>query len=478
MGTYWRASMLFLTFAAFLSGTWSQTEARNLTDVLIGGFSFNAAGQDTTAAARAIAPAVATAVAETVVREFPLASVAPAFTYRYNPTLNVFERSTGVPGPLFSERALTLGEGQFNFSVGYSFLDFSDLNGSSLDNIRSPALLSQILYSEGVPLGQLTTGEPVFLAPVTASRIRTRIDLKAHVIVPTLRYGLTEWWDVSLSVPIVNTSLRVRNEDVPVADLDFTQAGFLFARLSGDQIGNLGFADREGKELTQSRQLPFLKSRRSASSLARAAGSATGVGDIVLRTKYHLWRTEAGGAAVGLNLQLPSGKVRNLHGTNETHLSTFVYLSQVIGERVEPHVNLGVDFNTDDIDRSSFLYTVGATLLVGTKVGLMVDVIGRSEFGRFPVRVPSNGIYPGRLLDRPVKTCTAARPCFLDFSTPPIMFPFFPAKIRRNDVVNFSFGLRYALGTSGSAFFGAVIPLNDDGLRADFIPSGGIEYTF
>lgn len=479
-GRHRHVMMFFLLLAACVLGGPPQTAARDLTDVLERGFSFNAGGLDTTAAAKAVAPAFSAAVAQAVTQEFPLASVSPAFTYRYNPTLSAFERSTGVPGPLFSERALTLGAGQLNFGIGYSFIDFSDLNGTDLDNIRSPALLNEIFYQDPntIPLGQLPTGEPVFLAPASATRIRTRIDLNAHVVVPTVRYGLTDRWDVSLSIPILNTFLRVRNEDVPVADLDFARAGFAFARLNASTIANLGFADRNGNQLTSSSQLPFVKSRRSVSSLARSAGSATGVGDISLRTKYHLWRTEVGGAAVGLNLQLPSGEVRDLHGSDETHLSTFVYLSQVIGERVEPHVNLGVDFNGDDVDRSSFLYAVGGTLLVGTKLGLSVDFLGRSEFGRLALRVPANGIYAGRLLNRPVETCTTAQPCFLDFSGPAVSFPFFPVKIRRNDIADFSFGLRYALGTSGSVFFGGIIPLNDDGLRADFIPSGGIEYTF
>lgn len=78
-------------------------------------------------------------------------------------------------------------------------------------------------------------------------------------------------------------------------------------------------------------------------------------------------------------------------------------------------------------------------------------------------------------MNRTLDTCTAAQPCFLSSVT---TFPAFPIKIKRNDIADFSFGLRYALGTSGSVFFGVIVPLNDDGLRADFIPSGGIEYTF
>jgi len=228
-------------------------------------------------------------------------------------------------------------------------------------------------------------------------------------------------------------------------------------------------------------QVQLVRSQRPIASVM-AAGSATGVGDIALRSKYHFWRTEEGGAALGLILQLPTGEKRDFHGTEETHLSTFLYLSQVIRGRVEPHLNVGVDFNAGDVDRSSFLYAAGATLLVGKSLGLVVDFIGRSDFARFLV-----GSMPrtfGNVLNRAPDTCTAAQPCLLEPSTKDpsqartVSFSFFPEKIKRNDIANFSFGLRYALEESGSIFFGGIVPINDDGFRADFIPSGGIEYTF
>jgi hypothetical protein len=79
---------------------------------------------------------------------------------------------------------------------------------------------------------------------------------------------------------------------------------------------------------------------------------------MTLRSKYYLWQTEGGGASLGLNLQLPSGEAQDFHGIDETRLGTFVYLSQVVGERGEPHLNIGVNFNANDVDRSSFLYAV------------------------------------------------------------------------------------------------------------------------
>src|SRR6266850_3420545 len=96
----------------------SQSEAKDLTDVLVRGFSFSVGGLDTTASAKATAPAFSAALAQAVAR-VPVASGAPSFIYRFNPAVDIFERLTSVPGPLFSERALTLGRGRFDFSVGY-----------------------------------------------------------------------------------------------------------------------------------------------------------------------------------------------------------------------------------------------------------------------------------------------------------------------------------------------------------------------
>jgi hypothetical protein len=376
--------VLACALLTFSLGFVSQSEARDLTDVLVRGFSFDTGGLDSAASARAAAPSFSAALAQALAR-VPVASSAPSFIYRYDPVVDTFKRLTGVPGPLFSERVLTLGKGQFDFSVGYSFIDFNELNGTDLHNIRSPALILDVI-GEGIPVRQpppwleLGPGEELFAAPSSVGTLNhTRIDLQAHLIMPTLRYGITDDWEVSLSVPVVNTFLRVRNDSVRVVDVDPASATLLFTRdAQGNTIGNT-FIDPAGNPLDLDR-VPFVKSQRPPRSLSRSAGSATGIGDLTLRSKYQFWKSGLGGGALGLNLQLPSGEEEDFHGTGETHLSTFVYLSQVLWERFEPRLNVGVDFNADDVDRSSFLYTVGGTLLVGTKLGLLVDFIGRSEF--------------------------------------------------------------------------------------------------
>lgn len=485
----WRILFLLCTIQTFLARVDSQSEARDLTKVLARGFFFEAPGggistasgtiasvADFSKAGSALAPTFAAAVSQSVTQEFPLVSVSPAFIYRLNPGIDAYERLTGVSGPLFSERALTLGEGKLNLGIGYSFFDYSDINGVALDKLGNPGLIAEFFPTEEqVPLGPPTSeGELLFPLAISLSQIRTHIDLSAHVVIPTLRYGVTDQWDISLSVPIVSTYLQVRNEAVRIVDVGTVRTvgpqGVRFLDPAGNPI-DLNVPDEE----LSRRLFQFIKSRRRPALLSRASGSATGLGDIVLRSKYQFWQTGFGGAAVGLNLQLPTGEARNFHGTEQTHLSSFLYISRVIGERFEPHLNIGVDLNVDDVDRSSFLYAVGGVLQIGKQLGLVVDFLGRSEFARFRVDTRLSDKIGVGVLDRTPETCRAEQPCHVSGGR---TFSAIPINIRRNDTVNFSFGLRYGLGNQGSLYFGGTIPLNEDGFRADFIPSGGIEYTF
>jgi hypothetical protein len=410
------------------------------------------------------------------VARVPVTTAGPSFIYHFNPAVDTWERLTGVPGPLFSERALTLGKGQFDFSVGYSFVNFDELNGTSLNNLRTQGLLLDVVVGDEVRVGRLPTGEELFRAPFSGSPLRTRIDLQAHLAVPTVRYGITDRWEVGLSIPLVTTSLRVRNDLARGVDASPSARVEYTTNAQGDIFVH-DYVDLAGNSLDP-RQIPFIRSRRPPELIRRAAGSATGVGDITLRSKYQFWQRSLVGGALGLTLQLPSGKEEDFHGTGEIHLISSLYLSQVLWERFEPRLNVGVDFNADDVDRSSFLYTVGGTVLLGTKLGLIVDFIGRNEFGRYSVKLPPEGLYEGEVPRRALSTCTTERPCFAGEDSITTRFSLFPITTERNDIVDFSFSLRYTLWESCSIFFGGIVPLNDEGFRADFIPSGGIEYTF
>ena len=462
-------------FSVILSGGFiAHTEAGDLSDVLERGFSFPAEGGiNIETGARAISPAIAAAVSQAVTQQFPLASISPAFTYRLNIDLGLPEPVSSIPGPLFAERALTIGKGRLNVNVGYAYIDFDEYNGTSLNRSGSSSFFLTAITNEAIPIGS-SNGNTVFEAPSFLSQSRSEIDLQAHVIVPSLRYGLTDNWDVGLSIPIVNTSLRVRSS--LTTGVEPFGSVFRFEQDAQGNIPTFGFFATDTGAPVATADLRFIKARRALSNNRKSSGSATGIGDITLRTKYRLpfLQTDKGGAAIGLNLLLPSGDEDDFHGTGDVRVSPFLFVSNVIGERFEPHLNLGFEINADDIDRSSFLYSVGMVVQIWQGLGLMIDIIGRTELSS-PERFPSAALVPQVTLDRNPETCTEANPCRVAGT---VLDPLFLENPKRNDTIDFAFGLRYALGQQGSIFFGGLIPITDDGFRSDFIPAGGIEYTF
>ena len=462
-------------FTVILSGGFiAHTEAGDLSDVLERGFSFPAeGGVNIQTGARAISPSISAAVSQAVTQQFPLASISPAFTYRLNTDLGLPEPVSSIPGPLFAERALTIGKGRLNFNVGYAYIDFDEFNGTSLDRSGSSAFALTALTGESIAIGS-SNGNTDFAAPSFLSQTRSEIDLQAHVIVPSLRYGLTDNWDVGLTVPIVNTSLRVRSS--LSTSVEPFGSEFRFERDAQGSIGGFGFFDTDTDEPVATADLRFIRARRALANSRKSSGSATGIGDITLRTKYRLpfLQTDKGGAAVGLNLLLPAGDEDDFHGTGDVRLSPFLFMSNVIGERFEPHLNIGFEINADDIDRSSLLYSVGVVVQIWQGLGLMVDIVGRTELSS-PERLPSEALVSQVRLDRNPDTCTETNPCRVAET---VLNPLFLENPKRNDTIDLAFGLRYALGEQGTIFFGGLIPITDDGFRSDFIPAGGVEYTF
>jgi hypothetical protein len=49
---------------------------------------------------------------------------------------------------------------------------------------------------------------------------------------------------------------------------------------------------------------------------------------------------------------------------------------------------------------------------------------------------------------------------------------------RQENIVDFAPGMKLNLWGSALLFFAVQIPVNDDGLRADVVPVGGLEYIF
>jgi len=243
-------------------------------------------------------------------------------------------------------------------------------------------------------------------------RVVADLGIDAHIVTPSLTYGVTRDLDVNLTLPILRTAL----------DVD-TRSQIPDPRLPS-------FALPAGS--------PIAGTQRIA-----ASDSAAGVGDLLLRAKYLLLREHAVDVATLLGLSMPTGDPDNFQGTGTTRVQPALVLSRVFGDRFEPLLNVGVDINADDVSRSIVRWAVGTTAQLGPLTGVLV-FLGPHELARQSDRIE-----------------------------PPFFF-----QIERNDQYDAAIGLRWRFADSGFVSANALVPLNEQGLRPDVIPTVEVEYAF
>jgi hypothetical protein len=120
----------------------------------------------------------------------------------------------------------------------------------------------------------------------------------------------------------------------------------------------------------------------STSEVFRASGSQTGVGDILLRSKYRFRDLAGGGLAIGADLRLPTGDDENLLGTGAPAFGAQFIASSTSG-RISPHVNIGflVAGEGDIVNTpNEFTYTGGIEFEAAPTVTLSADLVGRTLF--------------------------------------------------------------------------------------------------
>ena len=125
-------------------------------------------------------------------------------------------------------------------------------------------------------------------------------------------YGVTDRFDVGLALPITHVDLDA-SVHATILRLSSTDNTLVHTFVQGQNVTETTFSD---------------------------AGSATGLGDMVVRTKYNFLRSTNTWMSLGFDLRLPSGDADNLLGLGTTQ-GKFLLIASSNHERVSPHVNLG-----------------------------------------------------------------------------------------------------------------------------------------
>ena len=112
-----------------------------------------------------------------------------------------------------------------------------------------------------------------------------------------------------------------------------------------------------------------------------ARGSASGIGDVVLRGKYRMWDSAKSGFAAALDVRLPTGDEKDLLGTGAMRTKAYLVWSTAWGS-FEPHVNAGYTFSSGGGSSSvdvpdEINYAVGADFPVHPRLTIAFDAVGR-----------------------------------------------------------------------------------------------------
>ena len=275
----------------------------------------------------------------------PLPSPASGLTYHFDESTGTFVRSTQSFGPILADRAETIGKGRLSFGYNYQYFSFDALEGMDLKRI--PAVFTHDDFQLGGGRSDVVT---------TTNAIEASVGQFTGV----LTYGVTDRIDVSAAIPTIRTQLAIRS----TAEIQRvgTGANTLVHFFRAD-TGSIGDRKEFG-----------------------ASGSATGLGDVVLRVKGTAVRGGRSGLAVGLDARLPTGDEKELLGAGAAGLKPFAALSMTLG-RLSPHVNVGYQWNGDsvlagDVDSSvkgdlpdRFLIGAGGDMGVGARVSVAIDIL-------------------------------------------------------------------------------------------------------
>ncbi len=445
-------------------------------------------------------------------QNLPVGSAVAAFTYEFDEEKNVFVPSKQGLGPIFADRAQTMGKDRFNFGVSWSHIDFDEFEGTDLgdfpiptqpflvvgetfsppnlvDNTPGPASpfgdndsLAFILFGIGSNSESYTLpDDDVSMPPVTDCTrqdfdfcslafpdggfgiadgpvgdyttsfvsdpdISADIDLTVELINLYGAYGVTDNFDVGILLPILTVDMDAQ---ISFMTFDFSAQAFqdifmdpffdtcppsdpvcqtaAILLLSADVAGT-ALGDEMDPGTAVSTTLTALQFKQKFSN----SGDSAGVGDLMIRGKYRFLETSYIDMAGRLDISFPTGDEDNFRGTGEYMWGLNLIASKAFGW-FSPHANLTMQLRTGGKENHQFRWMVGADAKLHERVAASVDFVGNEDLYHDGIGDTQMAVAPG--------------------------LKFNPWK---NLVVSTA----------------AVIRVNHQGLRADVIPSLGVEYTF
>jgi Putative MetA-pathway of phenol degradation len=246
----------------------------------------------------------------------PIISPSSGFTFEYDRAAGAFVPTTTSFGPIYTERAETIGRGKISLGISYQRFRFSSIDGIDIHDI--PAVFTHIPNSG--PEGQ---EEPYESDVITASN-SVSLGMDQTVLYGTV--GLTDRIDLSVAVPVVSVRITATSEAT-------------IQRISGQFFSPVGTTI----QLPNPHQFP----NGSLTNSFSQSGSAAGIGDVTFRLKVNLLHDSPIRLAVLTDVRAPTGDPMKLLGSGAIGIKPFIAVSA--GKRFSPHLNVGYEYNGSSI---------------------------------------------------------------------------------------------------------------------------------
>lgn len=361
------------------------------------------------------------------VSNVPISATTSGVTFRFEGGVPVSTSTSS--GPIFAERAQTLGGGRVLAGISRSSFDFRSIRGIPLDAVRLVFTHENVDFpgcSDTAKDDCKKMGVPV----LENEQMNFDLNLGIHVAVTSfyLTYGLSNRVDVGVVIPVLSNSFTGSSQ-ASIVPFGAGSASHFFA------------GTPENPTLTASRSV---------------SGQASGLGDVAARVKINLRQSATTGVALLLDGRLPTGDEQDLLGAGKFSGRAIGILSTTFGN-FSPHVNVGVLYGADTTRNNMVLATAGFDHLLGKGITMAAEVVSEFQIGDSQLQLP-----------RPVAIEAPFKRTINPTSIPDI----------RDDIVNGSFGIKFAAANRTTVVTNALFPLNEGGLRARLTYTLGLEYAF
>ncbi len=277
---------------------------------------------------------------------FPIGSSSGGFTFTFDESLGVYNRTTQSFGPIFAERPLTTGKGKFSLAVNYQHGTWDRIDGRELSGGELPLyLVHEDTNRDSSNLNLFFEGDII--------HSDLAIDLRTDTTVFLANYGVTERLDVGVAVPFqkIDLDASITTTVENIATVTTPQPIHLFANGTPQNV------------YTES-------------------GDASGIGDVLLRAKWNFFRGTTASAAFGADLRLPTGDENELLGSGATQVKLYGVIGGAPG-RFSPRASLGYTVSSGGSEFTGDLpdelyYTAGFDLAVHPRFTLAADFVGRT----------------------------------------------------------------------------------------------------